>query len=48
MLEELYSEHTVLTSLTGKRVKSHKKSVIINQILLKIHDNSFEDFIRFS
>ena len=48
MLEELFSEYTGLTSLTGKQVKSQKMSVIINHILLKFHDNNFEDFIRLS
>ena len=48
MLEELFSDHTDLTSLIGKCVKSHKKSFIINYILLKFHGNNFEGFIRFS
>ena len=48
MLEELFSEHTGLTSLTGTPVKSHKKSVIINHILLKFHDNNVEDFMQLS
>ena len=48
MLEELFSDHAGLTSLTGKGVKSHEKSFIINHILLKFHDNNFEDFILFS
>ena len=48
MLEELVSEYTGLTSLTGKPVKSQKMSVIINHILLKFHDNNVEDFIRLS
>ena len=48
MLEELFSEHTGLTFLTGEQVKSYKKSVIINDILLKFHYNSFEDFIQLS
>ena len=37
MLEELFSEHTGLTSLTGKQVKSCTRSAIINHILLKFH-----------
>ena len=48
MLEELFSDQTDLTSLLGKWVKSHKKSFIINYILLKFHGNNFEGFIRFS
>ena len=37
-------EHLGMTPLTGKRVKNPKKSAIINHILLKDHDSSFEDF----
>ena len=48
MLEELFSDQTGLTSLIGKQVKSHKKSFIINYILLKFHGNNLEGFIRFS
>ena len=33
-----------MTYLTGKRVKNLKKSAIFDQILLKNHDASFEDF----
>ena len=38
------SENVGVTSLTGKRVKNSKNSAIIDQILLKGHDASFEDF----
>ena len=33
-----------MTPLTGKRVKNPKKSAIFDQILVKDHDASFEDF----
>ena len=38
------SEHLSMTPLTGKRVKNPTKSAIFDQILLKDHDASFEDF----
>ena len=38
------SEHLSMTPLTGKRVKNPKKSAIFDHILLKGHDDSFEDF----
>ena len=38
------SEHLSMTSLIGKQVKNPKKSAIFDQILLKGHDASFEDF----
>ena len=38
------SEHLGMTHLSGKRVKNLKKSAIFDQILLKDHDASFEDF----
>ena len=37
------SEHLGMPSLTGKRVKSPKRSAIFDLILLKDHDTSFED-----
>ena len=39
------SEHLGMTPLTGKRVKSSKKSAIFDQTLLNDHDASFEDFM---
>ena len=36
-----------MTPLTEKRVKKPKKSAIFDQILLKGHDASFEDFTIF-
>ena len=38
------SEHIGMTPLTGKRVKNPKKLAIFDDILLKGHDASFEDF----
>lgn len=38
------SKHLGVTPFTGKQVKNHKKSAIIDYILLKGHDASFEDF----
>ena len=38
------SEHLGMTPLNGKWVKNPKKSAIIDLILLKGHDASFEDF----
>ena len=38
------SEHSGMTPLTGKQVKNPKKSAILDNILLKSHDTSFEDF----
>ena len=34
-----------MTPLTGKQVKNPKKSGVIDYILLKDHDASFEDFL---
>ena len=33
-----------MTPLTGKQVKNSKKSAVLDHILLKGHDSSFEDF----
>ena len=38
------SEHLGMTTLTEKRVKNLKKSAIFDQIWMKDHDASFEDF----
>ena len=38
------SQHLGMIHLSGKRVKNLKKSAIFDQILLKDHDASFEDF----
>ena len=38
------SEHLGITSLTGKRVKNTKKSLIFDHILLKGHGANFEYF----
>ena len=38
------SEDLVMTPLTKKRVKNTKKPVIVDDILLKGHEASFEDF----
>ena len=39
------SEHLGMIPFTGKQVKNPKKSAIIDCILLKGHDDSFEDFM---